>query len=259
MFGTKDYLADDDLIDRYSSYLSRIMMKGSDPFMAAKYKQWQEQREQSDPQSQQLTFYERMKIDEVVRLKNVKPGDANTGERGSKGEGQGQESDSNEETDDDQDMPSDPQEVLSRQEEKRVRKMAKHLGISTKEARYIRNLIKSKNIQSKLLDAESEDEELGMDPSIAGAAAEAARQVQEMGSRDPAAVRQLLHRKVTIDLDDDDQITEIPTSRKSPAGKNASKEKSPRKKTFRLKNLISGPGQYMQDLINDEVFDQWIQ
>jgi len=54
------------MMDRYGSYLSNILMKSWDRFVKAKYHKWKSQLKDRE-ERKQLNFYERMKIDELVR------------------------------------------------------------------------------------------------------------------------------------------------------------------------------------------------
>ena len=65
LFNTDGFKNAADIMDRYSLYLAKILMMRWDPWTKEKYQKWRQQTSQKD--QVQLDFYERMKIDEVIR------------------------------------------------------------------------------------------------------------------------------------------------------------------------------------------------
>ena len=65
-----------------------------------------------------------------------------------------------------------------RAQHKRTKKLAKSLHASYEQAKLIEEMTASKGIQSKTVDAESEDEALSMTPAMAAAAASAAAKAE---------------------------------------------------------------------------------
>ena len=72
MFNVSAYLMDTNMLERFSEYLNRILCRTAHPIIADNYKKWVDQgkKETEDTQGQ-LSFYERMKIDELLRGKHA--------------------------------------------------------------------------------------------------------------------------------------------------------------------------------------------
>lgn len=52
------------MVERYSEYLNKMLIKAQDPFIQAMHQRW---KSQGKEEQKQLSFYERMKIDEMMR------------------------------------------------------------------------------------------------------------------------------------------------------------------------------------------------
>ena len=64
IFDVGKFLADNDMVERYSEYFNKILINSQDWFVQHRHKIW---KIQEGEDSQQLNFYERMKIDEIMR------------------------------------------------------------------------------------------------------------------------------------------------------------------------------------------------
>lgn len=174
MFKVRGF-AQSDMLERFSNYLNKILKSRWDAFTHRKYNSFIAMQRAAD---QELSFYERMKIDEIMR--HHKAGD---------------------EMDDNDASPLRDEDLvleeelaaleaielpkLTRAEKKRkaqlkqIKKMAVSLGLAISKAKIIYEITESKNVRAKSLEDETEDEEMFITPAMAQAALEAEKEMRE--------------------------------------------------------------------------------
>jgi len=135
IFNIQGYMGDE--MGRFGAYLSKILMKGWDSYLVSKYKQWQSQLRERQEQ-QQLNFYERMKIDEFVRVnkkyeENVKFSYSPTKQASDSSDSEIEELKLLVQAEN-QGGKIDPEVKKQRQEKKQLKKMAKQLCITKEQA-----------------------------------------------------------------------------------------------------------------------------
>ena len=69
LFDVNKFMGDKDMVERYAAHLNKVMLMGQHKFVQERHQVWVRQGAQ---EAKQLNFYERMKIDSMMRKKKAK-------------------------------------------------------------------------------------------------------------------------------------------------------------------------------------------
>lgn len=76
LFNTSDYKNGHDMMTRYGAYLNKILMGNADSRVRHAYKEFEKVQQEDEIGAGNLSFYERMKIDELLRKGKEDGGDS---------------------------------------------------------------------------------------------------------------------------------------------------------------------------------------
>jgi hypothetical protein len=138
LFDVGAFLADKNMVERYSSHLNKVLINAHDSHIQARHRQWLSQGKE---EVKQLSFYERMKIDEMMRDSKAAAAEAEQAQM----EGAGPEDEDSDE-DSDEDGALAEQAPEERERHRRIKRLAASLKIPYDKAAVIDQMTASKGI-----------------------------------------------------------------------------------------------------------------
>lgn len=149
---------DVNMVNRYSEFLNKILIGSQSQWLQDKHQQWVTQ---TTGGTKALTFYERMKIDLVMRQKKEDEIENHLNSPS-------KVKDLEDEDPDDEDgmVELDDMDDDEREKYLKVKAMAESLGIPFQKALEIHEMTSKKGIYSKTLEEEKEEEELLLSPKL---------------------------------------------------------------------------------------------
>lgn len=138
LFDVGKFLADKNMVERYSSHLNKVLINAHDAHIQARHRQWLSQGKE---EVKQLSFYERMKIDEMMRDSKAAQAEAQRSQL----EGVGPEAEDSED-DDEEDEGLAELSPHERERHRRIKRMAASLKIPYEKAAVIDEMTASKGI-----------------------------------------------------------------------------------------------------------------
>lgn len=170
LFEVNKFMSDKDLLERYAAHLNKVMMIGKSKFLMERYHIWTSQDIQ---ETKQLNFYERMRIDDIVRknkkqraidVRDKSPVAAarKTSKRSETTKDSIMVSDQSED-DEDEDEEKRLKAEQEQERKQRIQQLQTTLKITAEQATEIERMTRIKGLQKKI-GVNKEQEELSMGP-----------------------------------------------------------------------------------------------
>lgn len=252
LFEVNKFMSDKDLLERYAAHLNKVMMIGKSKFMMERYHIWTSQDIQ---ESKQLNFYERMRIDDMVRRNKKRATEvvdkppAIQAKKNTKRSETTKDSllisDQSDNSEEDEEKRERAAQELERKQ--RVQQLQSTLRITEEQATEIERMTRVKGLQKKI-GVSKEQEELSMSPYNGQQMRENAELIANISNEDTKIY--FPNRGAKFGDDEDQKVALLQEL------KLAENEQDGR--VFTLKNMKTLPGKYMLDQIDDEKFNQEI-